>query len=306
MGSNPQVEEKVVGVLKSLFRAYAHRDINETMAIFAPSSDIVLVGTRGDHRVGVEGVKTYFEEEFAALSRIDNYRWKTTWLSVGSTGPVAWTVMEVTGEFVKGGQAVRIPHRLTTLMRQRHESWYIVQAHFSCVAGERHFEDALAAPEIGDSAPARRSEPAVPRVEPSSPPPASEPAPPVAPRVEPPRPAEANPRLTPDPHAPVELTNSTDAPTPEETPSQRADWEDWLSRSATSRAGKTTDSPSESDIDDRPASLTDLMRQDSSANEVVSGMGSDSDPSGDGDKGDGEDNPKKELSWEDWLDRSSP
>jgi len=125
MKADANTESEVIAVINKLSKAFAKQDLNATLALFAPDPDVVLIGPEADVRgVGLTEIKAAIQRSFEPLEgasvKIDRYL-------VSSKGSVAWHVKA-------GGQETDLQLRLTAVLEQREDKWFIMQCHDSLPA----------------------------------------------------------------------------------------------------------------------------------------------------------------------------
>ena len=133
MKADAKTEAAAMAVLERFNRAYAERDLNGVLALFAPDPDVVLIGTGADERrVGLAEVKAQLERD---LSQSEAVSMDVGWTSVSAAGPVAWLAAEITVKATVAGQDTTFSGRMTAVLEKRADRWLIVQWHGSLPAG---------------------------------------------------------------------------------------------------------------------------------------------------------------------------
>ncbi len=128
-----------MSVVSQFVEAFGTHDLNKSLALFVPDSDVVFIGTGGDEKcIGLAEIKTELERAFSqseqSLIRID-------WYSVSAAGSVAWGAADAVIKAKVSGQEISFPVRLTTVLEQRGGKWLIVQSHASVpAAGQKEGE----------------------------------------------------------------------------------------------------------------------------------------------------------------------
>jgi ketosteroid isomerase-like protein len=132
MKANGKTEAAVMEVVNQFNEAYARRDIDALMALVAPDTDLVLLGTGADERrVGPAELKFQAERDW---SQTEALAFELGWNSLSTAGPVAWLSAEATGRGRVGGQEISFPLRLSAVLEQRKDKWLFVQMHISVPA----------------------------------------------------------------------------------------------------------------------------------------------------------------------------
>ncbi len=141
MKADPKTEAAVMNVMNQLIEAYAKRDLDAALALFAPDPDLVTIGTgRDEKRIGLAERKAQFERDFAQAEDVSI---KLAWHSVSAAGSVAWVAADaiVHAKAKASGQEISFPARLTAVLEQRGDRWLIVQSHGSLpAAGQKEGE----------------------------------------------------------------------------------------------------------------------------------------------------------------------
>ncbi len=121
-----------MAVLEQFRHAYAHRDMERLLAVFAPDPDVVLYGTGADEkRVGLAEIQQQAERDWAQAES-STFEWG--WSSVSAAGSVAWMAADMVIQASVGGQEVQLPLRFTAVLERRGAQWLCVQAHLSLAA----------------------------------------------------------------------------------------------------------------------------------------------------------------------------
>jgi ketosteroid isomerase-like protein len=132
MKANGKTEAAVMEVVNQFNEAYARRDIDGLLALVAPDSDLVVLGTGADERrVGPAELKFQAERDW---SQSEALAFELGWNSVSAAGSVAWLAAEATGRGKVGGQEISFPLRLSAVLEQRQDKWLFVQMHLSTPA----------------------------------------------------------------------------------------------------------------------------------------------------------------------------
>lgn len=125
-------EAAVKSVLDKFAEAYAKRDSDSLLALFAPDPDVVVYGTGADEKcVGLAKIKTHVERDWSQTEAVSlTYGWT----SVSAAGSVAWVATDETFKVKAGGQETTLAARMTCVLEKRGDRWLIVQAHASLPA----------------------------------------------------------------------------------------------------------------------------------------------------------------------------
>ncbi|MBI1885455.1 MAG: nuclear transport factor 2 family protein [Chloroflexi bacterium] len=135
MKADSKTEAEVMAVLNKMSEAYASRDGEGVLSVFAPDSDVVMYGTGADEkRIGREEIRGQVQRDWAQ-SEAATLEWG--WHSVSAAGPVAWAAADATFNVKAGGQAMTLPGRMTAVLEKRGDRWLILQGHVSLPAAEQ-------------------------------------------------------------------------------------------------------------------------------------------------------------------------
>src|SRR5512146_2496059 len=92
MRADAQTQAAVEAVLDRFANAYAARDINSVLELFAPEVDATFVGTGADEkRLGLAEIERQVSRDLAQAGSI---HWNWVWDHVSRVGPVAWVTAD--------------------------------------------------------------------------------------------------------------------------------------------------------------------------------------------------------------------
>ena len=132
MKADPKTEAAVMTVMNQSIEAFAKRDLDALLALYAPDPDLVVIGTGGDEkRVGLAEVKALFERDFA---QFENAFLRFGWHTVSAAGSVAWVSADLILRANTGGREIKLQVRLTNVLERQGDRWIIVQEHASLPA----------------------------------------------------------------------------------------------------------------------------------------------------------------------------
>lgn len=133
------VESAIRNVLDRFAQAYAAKDRDGLLRLFASGEDIQLVGTGADEiRLSHDEVRQQVERDF---SQSDQLSVSYQEFRVSTVGDVAWALVRCTVTASAGGQNVVIDGRLTAVFERRGDEWLFRQVHFSVpMAGQESGE----------------------------------------------------------------------------------------------------------------------------------------------------------------------
>ncbi len=142
MRGSPAAEAAALAIPYKFAEAYARRDLQAVLSLFADDRDVVFIGTgRDERRVGLaevrEHIKRNLDQSRALFFRFD-------WVRAASAGPVAWVAAEGVMQAELTRSEIDVPVRFTGVLEIIHGEWLLVQAHLSTPA---------AGQEVGESFP---------------------------------------------------------------------------------------------------------------------------------------------------------
>jgi len=129
MKANAKTEAAVMGVLNKFMETYQKRDIEGLMSLFPPDDDQIMFGTGADEkRVGRDQIKFQAERDW---SQTESLAFNFTWHQISAAGSVAWVAAEGQGQGKAGDQEFQFPLRMTSVLEQRGDEWFLLQSHVS-------------------------------------------------------------------------------------------------------------------------------------------------------------------------------
>jgi len=139
MKADPKTVTAVMNVMNQFAEAFSKRDLEATLLLFAPDTDVAFIGTGGDEkRIGPDEIKTLFERDFA---QFEDASLKIGSHSVSAVGSVAWVVADLILRANTGSREINLQARSTAVLERRGDRWLIVQSHSSLpAAGQKEGE----------------------------------------------------------------------------------------------------------------------------------------------------------------------
>ena len=132
MKADSEVEKAVKDLLDRYIKAYASKDLEGMMSLFADDPDLVFIGTGEEEWVqGYEDLKKGFKRDFKQADEID-VGFEN--LTISSTGNVAWASMRMMMNAMVNGEEVILVGRLSIIAEKRENKWLFVHLHFSLPA----------------------------------------------------------------------------------------------------------------------------------------------------------------------------
>lgn len=129
-------KEKVALVLEKYVIANEKQDIDLVHEIWAPDSDIVVIGTNSDEKIiGWEAISQAYERQFSSFE--DTYiSVRDQIINIDEFGKTAWFSTIMNYNYIYQGEARQFEGlRFTGVLQKRDGEWYIVQSHIS-IPGE--------------------------------------------------------------------------------------------------------------------------------------------------------------------------
>jgi ketosteroid isomerase-like protein len=110
--------EEILLALGEFRIAIAERRLEGALALFAPDADTVVVGSSlGEVARGPLEIREFLEQLF---SQPDTITWEWDYVSVSSSGDVAWLFLE--GAVILGARGAR-PYRISGVLERRADRW---------------------------------------------------------------------------------------------------------------------------------------------------------------------------------------
>lgn len=132
MKADAKIETAVMAVFNKFLEAYQKRDLEGLLSVLTPDDDVFLFGTGIDEkRIGRDEFKFQAERDWAQTEAL---AFNFTWRRISAAGPVAWIAAEGQGQGRAGGQEMEFPLRLTAVLEQRDDEWFLVQSHVALPA----------------------------------------------------------------------------------------------------------------------------------------------------------------------------
>lgn len=130
--SRAVAEAAAMAVPYKLAEAYARRDIDSLLALFANISEVTWIGTGADERrVGREELRCQFERN---LDQSEVLLFRFEWVRASATPTAGWVMAEGSMFAAVAGENIDVPVRLTAVVVEEDGEWRVVQAHLSCPA----------------------------------------------------------------------------------------------------------------------------------------------------------------------------
>ena len=129
MKADQTTEAEVKAVLQNFTKSYERRDLSGLLACFPSDQDVVLYGTGKDEkRIGTDQIRVQAERDW---SQTDSAAIDFSWISVSTSGSVAWAAADGEIRIRVGNQELSLLLRTTFVLVKQAGTWLIVQSHFS-------------------------------------------------------------------------------------------------------------------------------------------------------------------------------
>ena len=135
MKADAQTEAAVLASLNRFAEAYARRDMNGLIGLWASDPDVMVIGTGADEkRVGLAEIKAQAQRDW---SQSESASLEIGWTSVSAAGSVAWVAADCVIRAEAGGEKMSLPARLSGVLEKRGDNWLWVQFHASLPTAEQ-------------------------------------------------------------------------------------------------------------------------------------------------------------------------
>ncbi len=135
MKADAQTEEEIKALGENVWKEYARKDIEASMALWTTDPDLVAIGTGADElRLGPEELRRGLRRDFEQAEKV---LITTEWLSISTAGNVAWSAANVRLTATINGETATLPCRMTNVYEKRNGTWQIMLLHLSLPAAEQ-------------------------------------------------------------------------------------------------------------------------------------------------------------------------
>ena len=129
MKADAATEKAVKTILQDLNDALAGKQVEQVLGLFAPDSDVFLLGSEeGEKAIGHHELEDFLRRIFSRFTAF-SFEWK--WHLVSTEGSVAWVVTEGLVHAKTSDQDLSAPYRSTMVLVKRGDKWLIMHAHGS-------------------------------------------------------------------------------------------------------------------------------------------------------------------------------
>ncbi len=129
MKADQRTQTEVIQAFKGMFEAYKKKDLQATLAFWAPDPDVVVIGTGVDEKgTGLKQLTESLNRDFA---QGDVLSIGVKDFSVSASGMVAWFAADITFHIKVAENEFDFGTRLTGVMEKVGGRWLWMQMHMS-------------------------------------------------------------------------------------------------------------------------------------------------------------------------------
>jgi uncharacterized protein (TIGR02246 family) len=121
-------EAELIGVLERFSSAFADRDAEAVLHLFAPTDDIVVVTSEEPLLRGSAELRRFLHRYVDGPT---TYSWEWDRCDVSTAGPLAWLLAEGTETATSGDHVERHRYRMTMVLERHRDHWLVRQVHGS-------------------------------------------------------------------------------------------------------------------------------------------------------------------------------
>lgn len=121
-------EAELIGALQRFCSAFAARDADAVMSLFAPDPDVVVVTSEDPLLRGPHELRAFLERYVTGST---TYSWQWDRHDVSVAGSVAWLLAEGTETARGENDAEKHHYRMTMVLERRDDRWLLTQVHGS-------------------------------------------------------------------------------------------------------------------------------------------------------------------------------
>jgi uncharacterized protein (TIGR02246 family) len=132
LNADPETEAAVLEILETFCLAFAHRDVEAVLDLFAEDPGIVVVTSEESLLRGPDELSSFL---ITYAKGRTTYSWAWDRSKVWSVGPVAWVLAEGTETAAREEGAEQHPYRMAMVCARRDHRWLLMQVHGSSPHG---------------------------------------------------------------------------------------------------------------------------------------------------------------------------
>jgi uncharacterized protein (TIGR02246 family) len=123
-----QTEAALLEILGSFCSAFAARNADGVMRLFAPDADVVMVTSEESLLRGPDEIWAFLQRYVRGRA---TYLWTWNRRDVSASGAVGWLLAEGTETVAADGREEEHPYRMSVVCEKRDGRWLLVQIHGS-------------------------------------------------------------------------------------------------------------------------------------------------------------------------------
>jgi uncharacterized protein (TIGR02246 family) len=123
-----QTKAAVVAILERFCSAFATRDADAVMRLFAPDPDVVMVTSEASLLRGPAELSAFLRDYAPGAT---TYSWTWDCHEVSAANGVAWLLAQGTETAAAEGKEQKHPYRMTLVCERRNGGWLLMQIHGS-------------------------------------------------------------------------------------------------------------------------------------------------------------------------------
>ena len=132
MNSDSQIIAEINAFIEKFIKAYPKNNVDEYLSLFAKDENLVVFGT-AEKWVGYEDYKTAPKKDKERFGEISiTFDWK----KINYHEQIAWFAAEATVNLLIKGVKLRLPARITGVLKKEGDNWMIQQGHISTPASD--------------------------------------------------------------------------------------------------------------------------------------------------------------------------
>jgi uncharacterized protein (TIGR02246 family) len=126
--ADAQTEAALLEILERFCSAFAARDADGVMQLFARDADVVMVTSEEALLRGPDEVRAFLHRYAQGTTR---YSWTWDRRGVSAAGAVGWLLAEGTESAAQSDREEKHPYRMSMVCERRDGRWLLVQVHGS-------------------------------------------------------------------------------------------------------------------------------------------------------------------------------
>jgi ketosteroid isomerase-like protein len=127
VSNDPKTEKEIRAFFDEFIQAYPKENIQRYLDLFQQDENLIMIGT-AQKWIGWENYKDALAKE---RNQFHNISLSYEWLKVNSYGDIGWLAAKVNVIMHYEVREIKIPARLTGVVKKINGKWKIVQGHIS-------------------------------------------------------------------------------------------------------------------------------------------------------------------------------